>query len=230
VINKPAGLATQAPRGADSFEKRVRRQFAERSDYIAFPHRLDRPVGGVIMVAFKKRAARLLGSQLEARKIEKEYLAWLKGKAEFDQPDWIDHVSKVPDVPKVQICGSENREAKLAQTSIQVLHYDSEIDCSLVSMRPLTGRMHQLRVQSSHRGYPIVGDTLYGGPNASSLPGIARIQSRMRLSDEPLFGSRVEREPSQDWIALRAHRIKFFDPRNAQQIEVSSHDPWSKLD
>ena len=58
VVQKPAGLPTQAPAGVESLESVLRLQLADRSDYIAFPHRLDRPVGGVILVALRKRAAR----------------------------------------------------------------------------------------------------------------------------------------------------------------------------
>lgn len=229
-MKKPAGLATQAPRDTDSFENRVRKQFAERSDYFAFPHRLDRPVGGVILVAFQKRVARLLSMQFETQKIEKEYLAWLKGKTNFERAEWSDHLRKVSDVAKVQICSPDKPEAKIAHTYVESIHYDAETDCSLVKMYPRTGRMHQLRVQASHRGHPILGDTLYGGPDVSSSQDLATIQSSMRLGNTHIRRKTVQSESKKDWIALRAQSIKFFDPRNAELLTVSTSDNWAKIE
>ncbi len=83
AVNKPAGLSTQAPEGADSLESILRKQLADRSEYVAFPHRLDRPVGGVILVALRKRAARLLNEQFAARKVCKEYRAVVSGQTHW---------------------------------------------------------------------------------------------------------------------------------------------------
>src|SRR5690606_36958487 len=77
---KPAGLATQAPAPHASLDHHLRGAL-DPSDgaagaYLALPHRLDRAVSGVILVARSKRAAGLLGQQFQSRKIAKTYLAW----------------------------------------------------------------------------------------------------------------------------------------------------------
>ena len=103
VVDKPAALSTQAPGSAESLETRLRSQFAQRSDYLAFPHRLDRPVGGVILVAFTKKAARLLGEQFMARKVNKDYLALVAGRVEQGRSVWIDYLRKVPNQARVEV-------------------------------------------------------------------------------------------------------------------------------
>lgn len=199
VVDKPAGLSTQAPGTADSLEIRLRAQFKDRSDYLAFPHRLDRPVGGVILVALRKRAARLLGEQFMARKIKKDYIAQVAGRIVDTEPVWIDHLRKIPDQAKVEIVAESDDQAKLAETAVEVIRYDQANDRTWVKLSPVTGRMHQLRIQAASRGFPIVGDLLYGGP---PLPG----------------------EPNQ--IQLRAHSICFFDPRNSRPVTVTASDNW----
>lgn len=199
VVDKPPGLSTQAPGAADSLEIRLREQFKARGDYLAFPHRLDRPVGGVILVAFRKRAARLLGGQFESRKVEKQYLAQVAGCVPSGQNCWVDQVRKVPDQPRVEIVQSEDPSGKRAETGVEVLRYDPQRDRTWLKLTPITGRMHQLRVQSAHRGFPILGDLLYGGPP---------------LVDHP------------DAIALRAHSIRFFDPRDSRPVVVTASDRW----
>ncbi len=201
VVDKPAGLSTQAPPLADSLEQRLRAQLQGRAKYLAFPHRLDRPVGGVILVALRKRAARLLSEQFMARKIEKRYLAQLAGRLLQKEAIWIDHLRKIPDQAKVEIVGEPDEQARLAETYVEVMSYDEIEDRTWVKLSPVTGRMHQLRIQSASRGFPIVGDLLYGGP---PLPSAT------------------------DQIRLRAHSIRFFDPQDSRAITVTASDPWPK--
>src|ERR1700757_4880222 len=84
AVNKPAGLSTQLPPRIDSLERRVRerlaQQAADRGDpnaetYLGLPHRLDRPVSGVILFAKTRRAARLISRQFERRQVKKVYWA-----------------------------------------------------------------------------------------------------------------------------------------------------------
>lgn len=199
VVSKPAGLQTQAPGTADSLEQRLRQQFRNRSAYLAFPHRLDRPVGGVILVALRKRAASLLGAQFMSRKVEKVYLAVLQGHVDANQLTWTDSVRKIPEEARVEITDSQDSKGLLAETGVELVRYDEATGRSWVRLSPLTGRMHQLRIQAASRGVPIVGDVLYGGP--------------------PLAHG-------DDRIMLCAHSIRFFDPRNSRSVTVTASDNW----
>lgn len=194
AVDKPAGLSTQAPAGAESLESILRKQLANRSEYLAFPHRLDRPVGGVILVALRKRAARLLNEQFAARRVEKQYLAVVQGKFE-GECRWCDDLTKVPDEAKAIIASHDQPAARSAVTRVEVIQYNQETNQTLMKLFPETGRMHQLRVQAAHRGHPIVGDVLYNAP--------------------PL---------DQGKIMLRACSLTFHDPRNGKRITVTGSD------
>ncbi len=195
VVNKPVGLATQAAPGVQSLESLLHGQLGPRGDYLAFPHRLDRPVGGLILVALRKKAARLLSEQFVARKIVKEYHAIVSGRVAPCEQRWSDYLTKIPDLAQAEIADAASVGAKLAETRIAVVKYDAEQDQTQLRMFPLTGRMHQLRVQAARRGHPIVGDTRYGGEGISGAG-----------------------------IMLRAHSLTFFDPRNGARVTVTGSD------
>ena len=195
AVNKPAGLSTQAPPGGESLESRLRQQLQSRSDYLAFPHRLDRPVSGVILLALTKRAARLLSDQFAIRKIRKTYLAWVDGKFTDDQTRWEDWIRKIPDQPRGEVCDELTQGARQAQTAVQFLRYESQANRTLLRLDPITGRMHQLRIQAAMRGHAIVGDATYEDPRSS-------------LSESPPL------------ISLHAYAITFHDPRNGREITV----------
>ena len=245
VIMKPAGLATQTPNDLPCLEQIVRQEFSTRSQYIAFPHRLDRPVSGLILVAFQKRAARLLSSQFESRKIQKRYVAWVEGEIQNETVEWTDHLVKLPNQAKASVARSQDPGAKLAQTRMKLVHYDAKLDCSLLELHPITGRMHQLRVQAASRGHCILGDSLYG--NCSRLSdGRAELLRVLRETDSPEARNPSSKipanqltedqqpktsygSPSSDWIALRAESLAFFDPRNAQAVTVTAEKRWAEL-
>ncbi len=207
VVLKPSGLSTQAPAPHDSLEKQIREQFANQSSYVAFPHRLDRPVGGLILVAFTKRAARLLGAQFETRRIAKTYNALVEGIVASDSQHWKDYLRKVENEARVEIvseaAASLAPDAKLAELQMNVItRFD---DFSLVELRPTTGRMHQLRVQSASRGHAIVGDSQYGSQRTCEglLVGTIALQAAKLEFNDPINGKRVLVEaPPEKW-----HRV-----------------------
>ncbi|NCA10599.1 RNA pseudouridine synthase, partial [bacterium] len=104
ALAKPAGLATQAPPGAASVEAWLRGTLPEGA-YVGVPHRLDRAVSGVLLLAVTPRAARKLSRQFERREIEKAYLASLTGPAadavtSERESTWRDWIIKIPDEPR----------------------------------------------------------------------------------------------------------------------------------
>jgi RluA family pseudouridine synthase len=205
VVNKPAGVSTQAPHVHDSLECRLQEQLAPNVKYLAFPHRLDRPVSGVILVATSKLAAKLLGAQFEARKIEKTYLACVAGNVDLSTDTlWIDWIRKTTDEARVDIVAANSENAKLAETYVQRLGYSPDHGCSIIRLRPNTGRMHQLRVQAAHRGFPILGDNIYG---------TAETVDRPPFSFHPLE------------IALHAHTIAFHEPKRGIRTTVTAPPP-----
>ena len=211
AVCKPAGLPTQAPWGIESVESLIRRQkfqslFKESiatggkrhpGGFLGVPHRLDRAVSGIMLLASTPRAARQLSRQFERREIRKTYVAIVKprmGEAFKVEPFfWQDKIRKVPNEPRVEIAKSSDGNTKLAQTRGRVL-----ASCGgfyALELHPETGRMHQLRVQAARHGMPIVGDSLYDNGLAEDI-------------------DTIRNRP----IALHAQSIEYVDPESNQSV------------
>ncbi|WP_425617773.1 RluA family pseudouridine synthase [Anatilimnocola sp. NA78] len=167
IVNKPAGLLTQAPLGIDSLELRVKRFIKQREGktgeiYLGVPHRLDRPVSGAIVFARHVRAARKISEQFEGRTVQKTYWALVGGKPAEEQGTWTDCLKKIEGELRSVVVEKDDPAGKLA-----ILHYrtiQSLPHGTLLEIELETGRTHQIRVQTSSRGLPLLGDTLYGSP------------------------------------------------------------------
>ena len=221
AVAKPAGLPTQAPAAYPSLESRLRSALADDpshpdpSPYFAFPHRLDRPVSGVILVARTKRVAQLLSQQFESRKVDKRYLAWIQGDPSFETTRMRHRIRKVTDQPRGEIVGLDDEGGRDAITDVRVLRRDVPNRRCLVELAPTTGRMHQLRIQCAHIGHPILGDTLYGG-SAPWPPDAETVGP----SDADENGPRTDR------IALHAWRITFHNPTDGRRVTVDAPPKW----
>ncbi|HEU5187682.1 MAG TPA: RluA family pseudouridine synthase [Candidatus Saccharimonadales bacterium] len=164
VLNKPAGILTHA-KGALSNEFTVGEFMCSHSsdnqgNRPGIVHRLDRGTSGVIIAAKTPEAKRWLQKQFATRKVKKTYTALVQGypkepNATLDLP--IGRNPKKPQTFKVTPNG------KPAQTDYAVVKTFK--NNTLVELKPLTGRTHQLRVHMQYLGCPIVGDPLYGKPN-----------------------------------------------------------------
>ncbi len=226
AVCKPAGLPTQAPWGIESVESLIRRQkfqglFEEAvalgrrrhpGGFLGVPHRLDRAVSGVMLLASTPRAARQLSRQFERRQIRKTYVAIVQPRRgqsiKAGSFIWQDEIRKVPNEPRVEIVEPGDSQAKLAQTRGRVLVSNKGVH--LLELHPETGRMHQLRVQAARHGVPIVGDNLYGNVSAE---------------DADIIRNRP--------IALHARSIEYVDPESKQSVtaraaipDVSLWDCW----
>jgi 23S rRNA pseudouridine1911/1915/1917 synthase len=178
VVNKPAGLATQGPGGLSAtVEAEVRRHLRPvdpASVYLGTVHRLDRPVSGAILWAKTPKAARRVAEQFAHREAQKEYWALVSGRPEPPTGRWEDWLClEDTGLDRVQLCRLGTPRARPAVTRYAV-GPGARLPEGWTWLRlwPETGRRHQLRVQAAARGLPIVGDRLYGSPEAFPL-GIA---------------------------------------------------------
>ncbi len=131
-------------------------------------HRLDREVGGVMVFAKTQAAAAVLSAAVQQRTLEKEYLAVVRGRPADPSGTFTDLLFKDSGRGKTFVVTRMRKGVKEASLSYEVL---AERDgCTLVLVRLRTGRTHQIRVQFSSRGMPLLGDRKYGGPAA---PGLA---------------------------------------------------------
>jgi len=168
VINKPVGVLTHS-KGAFNPEatvatflrSRINGMVGERAGIV---HRLDRATSGVIICAKNPAALSFLQKQFSQRKAKKSYTAIVAGHLEPEHAIIDMPIERNPKAPATFRVGPNGKSAvteyEVAQTSV---HY------SLLTLRPQTGRTHQLRIHLAHQGHPIVGDTLYGGEPAERL-------------------------------------------------------------
>ena len=130
--------------------------------YIGLVHRLDRPVGGIMIFARTSKAASRLSNQVREKIFKKKYLAVVDGKFEKDQGTLEDYLYKDERHNMSKVVKKEKKNAKLAKLDYKVLKYNPVKDLSLVEVNLHTGRHHQIRVQLSNFGHSIFGDQKYG--------------------------------------------------------------------
>lgn len=166
AINKPPGIITQgAPRGVEGLVELAKRYLKEKYDkagnvYLGIPHRLDRPVSGVVVFSRNSKCAARLAEQFAERQVRKIYWACLERPPAEAAETLIDWIYRIPDQPRVEIATAETPGARRAELSYRVL--STRRGRALVEVELQTGRMHQIRIQFASRGAPIVGDLQYG--------------------------------------------------------------------
>ena len=197
IIEKPFGVLSQKDaKGEDGIVEML----SEQLKTTVYPvHRLDRPVGGVMVYALTKKSAALLSAE---GAFEKTYLAVVAGmNDEFPiTGEMIDYLYKDSAKGKSFVVKSERKGAKLAKLAYEVLD-GVETDhgrLSLVRIKLFTGRTHQIRVQFASRGMPLVGDGKYG----------SRIKS--------------------EFIALWSHKIEMNAPINCVAVATPISE-WFKM-
>ena len=158
VCIKPVGLDSEAE---------VPAALKEQLGGEIFPiHRLDKNVGGVMVYARTKQAAAALSKAVQEGTMVKEYVAMVHGTPP-ETGDWSDLLFKDSSKNKVFVVKKERKGVKKARLEFTTLHAGEE---SLVRIRLHTGRSHQIRVQFSSRGFPLVGDHKYGSRDDKKDP------------------------------------------------------------
>ena len=132
-----------------------------------FPiHRLDKNVGGIMVFARTKSAAAALSKAVQDGQMVKEYVAMVHGTPP-ESGDWEDFLFKDSRKNKVFAVKKERKGVKYARLEFNRLKGGEQ---SLVHIRLHTGRSHQIRVQFSSRGFPLVGDHKYGSRDSATAP------------------------------------------------------------
>lgn len=130
--------------------------------FLGLVHRLDRPVGGVVLFAKTSKAASRISNEIRLRRFDRRYLAVVRGTPEKKNDQLVDYLLKDHHKNKSQVVSSSTKDAKKAVLDYKVLASDLKKDLSLLSIQLHTGRSHQIRVQLSHLGHAIYGDQKYG--------------------------------------------------------------------
>ena len=168
ALSKPAGLLTQGvPSGIATLESQARAYLKHKyhkagNVYLGIPHRLDRPVSGVVLFARSSKAAARLAEQFRERIVQKVYVGLVEhaGQLPPQSGQWDDYLRKIQDQARSEIVAPDTPEAKFASLRYERLGQHDYL--ALMRFEPLTGRMHQIRLQCATRGWPLSGDELYG--------------------------------------------------------------------
>lgn len=168
VVEKPPKVPVQSDPTGDVdlltvITEYLMREYNVKKPYIGLVHRLDRPVGGVIVYAKTKFANSELSKQVQNKKIEKTYYAVVSGKPQESQGILTNHLKKLKTVNMSKVVSEDTTGAKEAILEYQCLgSYSTDEGClSLLKIRLITGRHHQIRVQMAHAGMPLWGDNKY---------------------------------------------------------------------
>ena len=157
VLNKSSGISVQ---GGTKSKKNLVDIFAKSEIFQGTKpysvHRLDKDTSGVFIMAKTRQSAQLLTSLFRLRKVHKTYLAICHGELNKDSGEWNDDLIRYD---------GEKKIIEKAKTIYRVLDRNSE--ASLVELKPITGRKHQLRKQLYALGQPIFGDIKYKLSNSS---------------------------------------------------------------
>ncbi|TGL90872.1 RluA family pseudouridine synthase [Leptospira congkakensis] len=177
-------------------------------------HRLDRETSGVVIFAKTEEGRTWLQKKFESREVKKEYLAVVRGK--FEREVLLEgYIGKDLDSAirkKMKFSPDEFSDSKSVSTNLIPLDYNVSENLSLVLVRPITGRIHQIRVSLLYLGYPILGDKLYGPRETMFLDFV-----QSGLSESLLEELGCERQ------LLHAHSISYVDERVMEHVLVQSN-------
>ncbi len=169
VVEKPVNIPSQGDKTGDiDMLTIIKRYLKEKYNkpgnvYLGLVHRLDRPVGGVMVFAKTSKAAARLSEQVRNKDFRKRYLVIVNGKFEERKGTLQDYLLKNEKNNMSKVVKEGTKNAKLAILDYEVIKYDPELNLSVLKIDLHTGRHHQIRVQLSSRGHSIYGDQKYGG-------------------------------------------------------------------
>ncbi|MFA5525000.1 MAG: RNA pseudouridine synthase, partial [Tissierellales bacterium] len=178
-----------------------------KKPYLGLVHRLDRPVGGLLVLARTKEANRALSKQVSERSLSKEYLVVVCGLPPSTRGELRDYLKKLVTINMSKVVTKNTRNAKEAILDFCLLETKETPEYGIISLLKVnlkTGRHHQIRVQLSNAGYPIWGDNKYNKTFVKK----------------------------KDWtqISLWAHKLTFRHPISNAQVAFTSFPydeyPW----
>ncbi|MEN3013065.1 MAG: RluA family pseudouridine synthase [Endomicrobiia bacterium] len=209
VINKPPGLLT-IPDRFEIFKENLLEILEGYYNRVYIIHRIDKDTSGIVCFAKNPLAHKELTKRFFLHEVEKTYLAVVYGNLPTKEGKIELPISQDKNNP--QRMKIDFKDGKESITFYKVL--EEFKDYTLLELKPLTGRRHQIRIHLTTIGYPVVADQLYSGKNCFYLSSIKK-NYKKKNSEKPL----IERQ------ALHSYKIKFFHFRKKQQIELTAPLP-----
>lgn len=167
--------------------------------YIGLVHRLDRPVGGLMIFARTSKAASRLSEQVRNKSFKKKYLAVVDGEFNNKNGTLTDYLYKDERNNISKVVTEAKKNSKLAKLDYEVLNFDDKRNLSLIKIDLHTGRHHQIRVQMAHAGHSLFGDQKYGKRGKGKQ------------------------------IRLWAYEIEFEHPTTKEQLKFTDYPDWSMV-
>ena len=199
LVNKPPFLSTLDDRHGGPNLLALAREYVATAQVC---HRIDKDTSGVLAIAKNPEAYRHLNMQFENREVGKVYHAIVDGIHNF-KDELVDAPILKLDDGVVKISRAEGKAAQTWFTALRSYRYHSLIEC-----RPITGRMHQIRIHLASQRAPITGDATYGGQPFL----LSRVKRNYKLKKG------TEEEPFMKRMALHAFSLQFNDLSGKRQI------------
>jgi 23S rRNA pseudouridine1911/1915/1917 synthase len=201
VCHKYPGIAVQtAALGQADMVSELKKYLAgqgEKNPYLAVVHRLDQPVEGLLVFAKTEAAAASLSKQVQDHDFTKEYTAQVYGKMPQKQGELTDFLVKDARSNTSRVVSEKDKNGKRSVLGYEVSEETEKTQTLRILLK--TGRHHQIRVQLSHAGCPILGDTKYGTEEAK----------------------RYAAEQGVKQLRLCASRLEFTHPVTGKQLQFT---------
>ncbi|NLJ71154.1 MAG: RluA family pseudouridine synthase [Clostridiaceae bacterium] len=203
VVEKPVGLLSQEDQSGDPDLLNIIKEYLRikynkpGAAWLGLVHRLDRPIGGLMVFAKTSKAASRLSAQIREHQFVRKYVAVIHKKPELKNAVWSDFISRNKVQGKYIVISqpdkSHQTKYQKCELSYQLQDYLSESDLSLIEVDLKTGRSHQIRAQMRAHHHPLVGDRLYG-----------KITDLDRNTDGPaLYASFIQfKHPTKDELCI----------------------------
>ena len=206
IINKPFGISSLQER--DNSRISIQQLASAYLETTQLCHRLDKETSGALALAKNPEAYKNLSGQFAKRKVSKTYHAFVEGLPEFKDYN-CDLPIAISGKGKVRIDKQEGKKSSTLFNTIEIFSKHTLVEC-----KPLTGRMHQIRIHLAASKHPIVSDLQYGG----NYLYLSQIKAKYRT------GKYEEEQPLISRVALHACKLEFTG-LNGNQIEAEAPYP-----
>lgn len=232
VAEKPVGMESQSSRRFEpdmvsEIKKHLSTKLSTNSStrrtepYVGVIHRLDKPVGGIMVYAKNQKAAASLSKQVQGSQMKKTYQAVVCGKLVDNVGNYVDYLLKDGKTNYSRVVDKKTADSKRAELNYRVESTSKgEEPLTLVQIELLTGRHHQIRVQFASRQNPLWGDNKYNPRWGGTLPMEAQGKKPAAAGEGDKLGNTPHSKEA-GGLALWAARLSFYHPATDQYMEFS---------